>query len=153
MDFQMEFSLNSVEDMLKDLNLEEGGLVQEFFTNEVWRLSDDYVPFDEGFLKNNVSMSLDKSKIIYNSPYARYHWYGNLMVDPVYHFGGFMTYEDGMPNGFRSRKGVPKILDPNGRAINNWKGIRGPYWTSRMWADRHREIELAVQKFIERGGK
>lgn len=149
MDFNAEYDLNSINEMLSNLNLEEGGKVQSFFTNEVCRLSDDYVPFGNGFLSRNVSISLDKKSIIYNSPYARYHWYGNLMVDPDYLKGAMFS-----PNyGFWSRPGVPKILDPDGRSINNWNGLRGPYWTSRMWADRHKEIELAVQKFIERGGK
>lgn len=147
MNFNAEFHLNSIEEMLSDLNLEENGLVQQFFTNEVWRLSDDYVPNENGPLKNNVLVK--PNCLIYNSPYARYHWYGNLMVDPDYLKGAMFN-----PNyGFWSRPGVPKILDPNGRTINNWNGLRGPYWTSRMWADRHKEIELAVQKFIERGGK
>lgn len=147
MDFNAEYHLNSIEEMLLDLNLEENGLAQQFFTNEVWKLSDDYVPFENGLLKTNVIVK--PNCLIYNSPYARYHWYGNLMVDPDYLKGALFS-----PNyGFWSRPGVPKILDPDGRSIDNWNGLRGPYWTSRMWADRHKEIELAVQKFIERGGK
>ena len=153
MNFQAKLELNSIDTMIKDLNLEEGGSVQRFFTNEVWRLSDDYVPFDSGMLKNNTSMNLDGTQIIYNSPYARYQWYGMLMVDPDYLVGGFPLTKNGIQVGFFSRPGVPKILDPNGRTINNFNGIRGPYWTSRMWADRQKEIEIAVQKFIERGGK
>lgn len=151
MDFNTELHLDSIDEMLSKLNLEEGGLVQEFFTNEVWRLSDDYVPYSEGFLKNNVLVK--PTNIIYNSPYARYQWYANLMVDPDYLVGAFPLTKNGIQSGFFSRPGVPKILDPNGRTIDNWNGLRGPYWTSRMWADRHKEIELAVQKFIERGGK
>ncbi len=153
MDFQVQLELNSIDTMIKDLNLEEGGSVQRFFTNEIWRLSDDYIPFDKGMLKNNSSMNLDGTQVIYNSPYARYQWYGMLMVDPDYLVGGFPLTKNGIQVGFFSRKGVPKILDPSGRAINNFYGIRGPYWTSRMWADRQKEIEMAVQRFIERGGK
>ncbi len=147
MDFNADFHLDSIDEMLNGLHLEENGLVQQFFTNEVWRLSDDYVPFAEGMLKTNVLVK--PNCIIYNSPYARYHWYGDLMVDPDYLKGAMFspTY------GFWSRPGIPKILDPNGRKINNWNGIRGPFWTSRMWADRHTEIELAVQRFIERGAR
>lgn len=153
MDFEASFHLDSVDTVIKDLGLEEGGKVQKFFTNEVWRLSDDYVPMDSGFLKNNSSMTLDGTQIIYNAPYARYQWYGMLMVDPVYLVGAFPMTKYGIQVGFFSRKGVPKILDPDGRAINNFNGLRGPYWVSRMWLDRHLEIEQAVQKFIERGGK
>lgn len=149
MDFQVSLSLNSVNTMLNDLGLEEGGDVQRFFTNEVWRLSDEYVPMDSGALKNNSSMSLDGTSIIYDSPYARYQWYGLLMVDPDYLFGAFPLTKNGVQVGYFSRPGVPKILDPDGRALDNISGLRGPYWTSRMWADRQKEIELAVQRFIE----
>ena len=129
MNFNAEFHLDSIDTMLQKLNLEESGLVQEFFTNEVWRLSDDYVPFDSGMLARNVSMSLDKRSIIYNSPYARYQYYGLLMVDPDYLKGAMFS-----PSyGFWSRPGVPKILDPNGRSIDNWNGLRGPYWASRFF--------------------
>ncbi len=149
MNFNAKFYFNSVDEMLRKLNLEESGLVQEFFTNEVWRLSDDYVLFGEGFLSINVSMTLDKKSLIYDSPYARYQWFGMLMVDPDYLKGAMFSPDF----GFWSRPGIPKIMDPNGRALNNFNGLRGPYWTLRMWADRYKEIELAVQKFIERGGR
>ena len=130
MDFQAQLELNSIDTMIKDLNLEEGGSVQYFFTNEVWRLSDDYVPFNEGPLKNNSFINTEGTQIIYNSPYARYQWYGMLMVDPDYLVGGFpirngkisFKDSDGPINGYVSRQGVPKILDPKGRALNNFNG-------------------------------
>lgn len=149
MKFEASIHLDSINTVIHNLGLEEGGDVQHFFTNEVWRLSDEYVPMDEGTLKNNSSMSLDGTQIIYNSPYARYQWYGLLMVDPDYLVGGFPLTKNGIQNGFFSRAGVPKILDPNGRTLNNINGLRGPYWASRMWADRQVEIEKAVQKYIE----
>ena len=149
MDFQASYNLPNANELINNLGLEEAGLVQQFFTNEVWRLSDDYIPFDTGMLKNNVVMQPDK--IIYTSIYSQYQWYGNLMVDPNYLVGAFPLTKYGIQVGFFSRTGVPKILDPEGRTINNFDGIRGPYWTQRMWSDRHEEIENAVQKFIERG--
>lgn len=149
MDFHANYDFPSSNDLINGLGLEEAGPVQQFFTNEVWRLSDDYIPFDTGMLKNNVAMQPDK--IIYTSIYSQYQWYGNLMVDPNYLVGGFPLTKYGIQVVFFSRPGVPKILDPEGRTINNFDGIRGPYWTQRMWSDRHEEIENAVQKFIERG--
>lgn len=151
MDFQASCDFPSTNELINSLGLEESGPVQNFFTNEVWRLSDDYVPIDTGMLKNNAQMSLDGTQIIYNMVYARYQWYGNLMVDPIYLVGGFPLTKYGIQVGFFSRPGVPKIMDPNGRTINNFNRLRGPYWTQRMWSDRHEEIERAVQKFIERG--
>ena len=147
MDFKASYNFASINELINDLGLEETGDVQRFFTNEVWRLSDGYVPFDSGNLKNNVAMQPDQ--IIYLSIYSQYQWYGLLMVDPIYHFGGFpVTGENSFSEGFLSRKGVPKILDPNGRALDNFNGLRGPYWTQRMWADRHEEIENSVKNYI-----
>ncbi len=148
MKFEASFNLNSIDTVINNLGLEEGGDVQKFFTNQIWDLSDDYVPMDTGTLKNNSSMSLDGTQLIYDSPYARYQWYGNLMVDLDYVVGAFPLTKNGIQVGLFSRKGVPKILDPDGRKLNNTNGLRGPYWTSRMWADRHEEIENAVQKYI-----
>lgn len=155
MNFHASYHFPSTNEMIQSLGLEESGPVQKFFTNEVWRLSDEYVPFDTGMLKNNVMMDANGTSFTYLSIYAQYQWYGNLMVDPEYFVGAFPLKKDGIQVGFYSRKGVPKILDPNGRAMKqDWGGpLRGPYWTSRMWADRHEEIENAVQKFIERGAR
>lgn len=149
MNFEASFNLNSVDTIIHNLGLEEGGEVQKFFTNEIARLSDDYVPMDSGMLKNNYTIAPNGTYITYESIYARYQWYGLLMVDPDYLVGAFPLTKYGIQSGFFSRKGVPKILDPNGRALNNINGLRGPYWTSRMWADRHEEIEMAVQRYIE----
>lgn len=149
MDFHASYNFPSTNEMIHNLGLEEAGPVQTFFTNEVWRLSDDYVPFSKGILKDNVAMQPDK--IIYTSIYAQYQWYGNLMVDPDYLVGAFPYVDSkyGIQTGFFSRPGVPKILDPDGRKLNNFDGLRGPYWTDRMWADRHEEIENAVQNKIK----
>lgn len=149
MNFQASYNFPSANEMIHNLGLEEGGEAQRFFTNEVWRLSDDYVPMDSGNLKNNSSMSLDGTYITYESIYSKYQWYGVLMVDPNYLVGAFQLTKYGIQVGFFSRPGVSKILDPNGRALNNINGLRGPYWTQRMWADRHEQIEKALQDYIE----
>ena len=103
--------------------------------------------FDTGMLKNNVAM--EPNRILYMSIYSKYQWYGELMVDPDYLVGAFPHTKNGIQDGFFSRSGVPKILDPSGRKLNNFEGLRGPYWTQRMWADRHEQIENSVKKFIE----
>ena len=50
--FDIDLHLAGTEALLRGLNLEQGGLVQRFFTSEVIRLSDKYVPFRSGILKN-----------------------------------------------------------------------------------------------------
>ena len=56
------------------LGIEPNGRVQKFFTNTCYKHMDKYVPMDEGNLRTNVS--IDSSSITYESPYARYQYYG-----------------------------------------------------------------------------
>ena len=56
------------------LGLEPNGRVQKFFTNTCYKHMDKYVPMDEGNLRTNVSLTSDT--ITYESPYARYQYYG-----------------------------------------------------------------------------
>jgi len=74
--FDIDLHLAGTEALLRGLNLEQGGLVQRFFTSEVIRLSDKYVPFRSGILKNSVHPTPDFDAIFYTTPYARYHWFG-----------------------------------------------------------------------------
>lgn len=147
MKYRFDVEIKPPSEVIEKIGLNEGGRAQSFFTNEVMRLSDDYVPLDSGMLKNNVSIFSDKTGFEYNSPYARYQWYGMLMVDEKTGKGAFFN-----PSyGFWSRPKTPKIIDPQGRKLNNVNGIRGPYWVERMWADRGNEICKALEEYIMRG--
>lgn len=54
--------------------IEPNGRVQKFFTNTCYKHMDKYVPMDTGNLRRNVTITEDK--IIYESPYASYQYYG-----------------------------------------------------------------------------
>ena len=56
-------------------NLQKGGKVQRFFTHEVRRRCDKYVPFRDGGLKNHAIEQADS--ILYNKPYAAAQYYNN----------------------------------------------------------------------------
>ena len=73
-DYQCDFKLK---DCINALGIEERGRVQTVVTDEVLRLSDDYVPFDEagkyenpGRLKDSVHIE-DGTDVVWNAPYAR----------------------------------------------------------------------------------
>ncbi|HDF4156567.1 TPA: capsid protein [Clostridioides difficile] len=61
--------------ILREKGLEKGGKAQKFFTHEVRRLSDPYVPKQSGTLKNTAREEVDKIKYI--QPYAKVHYYNN----------------------------------------------------------------------------
>ena len=96
----------SVDEILKERGLLPGGTVQKYLTNEIIGISDPYVPFDNGPLKNQTVVAMDGTYYDYISPYARYHWYGKLMVDPVTKKGAFFNPD----YGFWSRPGIQKEL-------------------------------------------
>lgn len=127
-------------------SFDAGGATQKFFTNELWRLSDNYTPFNTGSLKNNVSMSLDGTEIIYNVPYARYMWYGRLMVDPITGKGAF--FKEG--RGFWSRKDTKKVLtDIPLKYQSHGSSLRGSHWAERCFMDNKDYFIESTLKFAE----
>ena len=70
----MPVKLKPTSEIKARLGLEPNGRVQKFFTNTCYKHMDKYVPMDEGNLRKNVD--IDSDKIVYESPYARYQYYG-----------------------------------------------------------------------------
>lgn len=137
----------SPEAIIRSRRLGKGQAVHKFFTNEVRRVSDNYVPFRAGALKNNVTIDDNGTAITYNSPYARYHWYGKLMVDPEYGVGAL--YDEDY--GYWSRPGVKKVLTDKDLSYTG-APMRGPKWTLRAFADNKEAIEKSIEKYIENLG-
>lgn len=124
-DYQCTFNLK---DCINAFGLEEGGRVQQAVSNAVLRLSDDFIPFDEGGLKR--SGHIEGTDVVWGGEavkYARYVWNGIVYEDPLLHRAGFEV-KDG---GWRSRKPVQKV--PTNRLLE-YQGApeRGPYWVPRM---------------------
>lgn len=125
--FDVEIHIDDAKEILARQGLGEGGAVQKFFTNELARLADPYVPGDDAMvMKNSASLTTDGDGIIYNTPYAKYHWYGKLMVDPV-------------TKSSYARAGVQKELTDTDM---QYKGApkRGPYWVQRAYIDNKDEL-------------
>lgn len=150
-DYVCNFDL---EECLKTLGLNERGRVQRFVTNEVIRLSDPYVPMDEGTLKNSVHIAND-TDVVWSTPYAHYQWGGMVWEDPKLKAAGFpITDESGAVQGFRSRKGVVKV--PTDRELQYNHGLqdggrRGPRWVERMLQDGGlKAIEDGAREMVRR---
>lgn len=113
--------------ILANMGLGGSKKVQKYLASEVKRLSDPYVPMQQGHLKNTATIASDGSQIVYSQPYAHYQWYGRVMAGraPKKYTGDDLTYH-----------GAP---------------MRGPRWTERMMIDKRKEIENNVEAFIKRG--
>lgn len=72
---KIRLQIDPVDRILLKRNLNKNGKGQQFFTHEVRRLSDPYVPFLTGVLKNTATETV--GSITYNTPYARRQYYEN----------------------------------------------------------------------------
>lgn len=112
--------------------LKKRGLGRDFsarrhLANTVRRLSDSYVPMQQGTLKNTAQIDADAKSIIYGQPYARYQYHGKLMIG-------------------RAPKRLTNIdLDHHGAPM------RGPFWDKRMMQARGNEVIDDLARFV--GGK
>lgn len=142
--FDIWIDMDDANQILRNHGLQDAGPVQKFFTNELMRLSDPYVPFRQGPLKNSVHPSQEWDSIIYNTPYARYHWYGKLMVDPITRKGAFYDPRSGR---YWSRPNTPKVLT-NIDLQYTGGPLRGPRWVERCWIDNKDSILKSVEAYI-----
>jgi len=125
------------------------GSAQRFFTTEVARATDEYVPMQTGVLAGTAMRFIEPDAIHYVAPYAVYLYEGALMVDPKYKIGAFHDEKTGR---FWSRKGVQKILDPEGRRLTYDKTAHpkaGDHWADRAWKEKGDVITQEVANFLE----
>lgn len=115
---RMTLQMDPTDRILLKRYLNKNGKAQKFFTHEVRRYCDPYVPFQTGILKGTAVEH--ENYIEYVQPYARRQYYENT--------GG-------------GRRGTTK------RSAHNYKCLRGKLWDKRMWADRGKEIVQSVAKF------
>lgn len=110
--FNMNVRLDmNTEKVLKRLNLEEGGKVQQVIDSEVVRLCNPYVPKENGILmrsgKDNTVIG--SGEVVYQTPYARKQYY-----IPMKHTEGrtHMWFEQMKRSG-----GKEKILNAARKAV------------------------------------
>lgn len=142
--FTVDVKFNGAEAILKDKGLDEGGKVQRFFTSEVMRVSNPYLPFKAGALQASARETEKGDGIIYDTPYARYHWHGKLMVDPITKKGAFYNPKTGR---FWSRPNTPKELTDRDLKYRG-APMRGPHWVERAWIDHGDEVIKATQAYM-----
>lgn len=91
---------------------------QMFVDSEVLRLSSPYIPFQSGMLEKSgiLGTTVGSGEVIWNAPYARYLYYGKVMV------------------GRAPKKLTDKNLKFHGAPM------RGAFWFERMKKDKGKSI-------------
>ena len=102
---------------------------QIFIDSEVLRLSDPLIPKRSATLirSGQIHTVIGSGEVRYVTPYARYHYYGKLMVDPKYQKGAFYSID----YGYWSRPNVKKQLTNKDMTYEGAPN-RGPLWFERM---------------------
>lgn len=140
--------MNSVNQILKDKGLDAGGDAQKFHTANVLRRIKRYMPFVSGMTYKVTVAQTDISRpyIITDTPYAKYLFYGKVMVDPKLRIAGFMT-----PEGWRSRKNVPKVRTSRDLQYNKTKNPKaGPRWDRALSAAEGKAMVADLQRYLNR---
>lgn len=95
--------LNSARRIAAERGLQPGGRAQMVLANELMRRSIKRTPKQDGYLNNSRRIINEGTALLYDMPYARYLWYGEVMAGkaPKYTTGRPLTYQDS-PCGAKS---------------------------------------------------
>ena len=111
---------------------------QQFVDSECIRLMVPYTPMLSGQMMQSATRGtvIGSGEIKYNSPYARYQYYGKLMISSV-------------TGSSYARKGESKVLTGKDLRYNKSKHPRaGKLWFERMKADRKEQILKGAQNLL-----
>lgn len=116
---------------------------QKFFSDRLLAESGPYTPYDSGVLKSSGRVVDDGNAIEYETPYARYQYYGKLMVDPITGKGAFFSKD----YGFWSRPMAQKKLTDRDLKYQG-APTRGSHWVERAWLANKDSLIESTEKFI-----
>ena len=127
--------------LISDRNIEDYGKVQKFIDSECIRLMTPYTPMLNGQLFKSATLGtkVGSGIIRQNIPYARYQYYGKLMVSRI-------------TGSSYATQGESKILTDKNLTYNTSKHpLAGAFWFERMKADKKEKILRGAQQIANRG--
>lgn len=135
MQFNGRLEIKSTDILLRDRGLQDMGPVQKFIDQECIRLMAPYTPFRAGMLERSATLGtkIGSGEINQIAPYARYQYYGKLMVSSI--------------TGSAWSHGESKVLTDNDLQYDKSKHPQaGPFWFERMKTDHKEDILEGARK-------
>lgn len=145
---KIKVNMKPVNTIVTRLGLNKNGDVQRFVTSTVNRRITRYMPYRTGVLATKLKHIKSPTEIEVIGPYARYMYYGEVMVDPVTGAAGFKD-ADGQWKSRTEAPHVPKVR--SGRPITYTKSkhpLAGPLWDKRLMAAEGAQIAKEVQNYV-----
>ena len=131
MSTKVKLEMKPIATILARLGIDKNGRVQRFLTETVNLRITRYMPFRTGVLATKLKFVSSPTEITVNGPYARYQYYGKVMV--------------GKP---------PKQVTDTDLVYDKTKHpSAGPFWDRRLMAAEKDVIVREVQAYVKRGGK
>jgi hypothetical protein len=136
MQFNGHFKIKATDILLKERGLQDMGHVQKFIDQECIRLMAPYTPYRQGILEKSATLGtkIGSGEINQIAPYARYQYYGKLMVSAI-------------TGSAWARMGEKKVLtDKDLEYDKSAHPLAGKMWFERMKADHKEEILEGARK-------
>lgn len=135
MKLDVKIKMNPINRILKDHGLDKDGRVTRFLRDDADRLMNPFVAMDNGMLRRNKTYPKN-NEIKYTSPYAKYQYYGKLMLTK---------------NGASWAKlGEKKVL--TSKNLKYHTSGTGPKWNELMMQRRKNDLIQDVENYIKSGG-
>lgn len=133
--FNVKIKINKTSQILKDHGLDKEGRITRCLRDTADRLMNPFVPMDNGMLRRNKAYPNNHS-IKYNSPYAKYQYYGKLMLTK---------------SGSSWAKLGEKKVETNKKLKYHTSGT-GAKWDKLMMQRRKNDLVKDVENYIKSGG-
>lgn len=142
MRFDAHLDMKPTAEMIRSHGLGEGGQIQKFVDSECLRVMSPYTPMaSSGMLEKSATAGtvIGSGVIEYNSPYARFQYYGKVMI-----------YE---PTGSTwAPLGGKKVVTYRNLVHSTARHPKaGPFWFDRAIQDHKEEILQGAQEIASRG--
>ena len=135
MKLNVKVKMNPVNKIIKDHGLDKDGRVVRHLRDTADRLMNPFVPMDNGMLRRNKAYPKN-NEIKYTSPYAKYQYYGKLML---------------AKNGSAWAKLGEKKVKTSKNLKYHTSGT-GAKWDKLMLQRRKNDLVQDVENYIKNGG-
>lgn len=130
MTFKIAVKMNPVKKIIRDKGMDKNGRVQLFHTTNINRRIGKYMSHLTGTLETKLKMVADATHIEVMGPYAKYHYYGKVMVGPA-----------------------PKVVtDRDLTYTKTFNPMAGPFWDRRLLAAEQEQIAQETTNYLRRFG-
>ena len=133
--FNIKVKMNSTNKILKDHGLDQDGRAIRFLRDDADRLMNPFVPKDNGMLRRNKTYPKN-NEIKYTSPYAKYQYYGKLMLSKS--------------GSSWAKLGEKKVA--TGKDLKYHISGTGAKWNELMMQKRKNDLIKDVENYIKTGG-